>query len=112
MWQVLLRVTLIVLANATAIAVNAATSVESPWIGGLETVRRHPWWWSAALTVATIVFFLLYRPAGREGGDAEPPASSDAAPPGLGGGPAVLRRRRIPASIGSGCRRNLASARG
>ncbi|MBT2451427.1 hypothetical protein J7F03_31065 [Streptomyces sp. ISL-43] len=65
------------LAAASAVAVNAATSVEAPWPWGLEVLRRNPWAATAVLTVACIGAALL-TPLLQRGGAA---AGSDDPPP-------------------------------
>ncbi|GAB4050225.1 FxSxx-COOH system tetratricopeptide repeat protein [Catellatospora paridis] len=69
-------------ATLAAVAVNAATDVESGWPGPLGWVQAHPWRWTAGLTaVAALTTFLTYlwqlrmehtnnanEPAGADGG--------------------------------------------
>jgi WD40 repeat protein len=50
-----LTVLTVLVANVTAVAVNAATNVPGGWPGGLEAVRAHPFRWSAGLTVAAVL---------------------------------------------------------
>src|SRR5215813_4682411 len=50
-----LAVTVVVVSNLGAVALNAATSVQSRWPAGLEAIHRHPFRWSAGLTVIAVV---------------------------------------------------------
>ncbi|MEV6303219.1 NB-ARC domain-containing protein [Actinoplanes sp. NPDC051861] len=87
----ILLVITVVATNLGAIAINAATDVESPWPLGLDVIRTHPFRWSAGLTLlAVLLGAITWWLQQRHPGPLRAPVSPPAAP----SQPAPARRQR------------------
>jgi threonine/homoserine efflux transporter RhtA len=53
-WILVLTAVVVIATQAAAVAISAATSVQTRWPLGLEAVRAHPFQWSIAFTVLIV----------------------------------------------------------
>lgn len=93
-----------VVAQLGAMAVNAATSVESRWPGGLDVIRRFPFYSALLLTTviaALTVVMALWSDRGRGVGDSPEPTAPEWVDRLVEVGLVVRGRRRFGAAVGT-----------
>ena len=76
-WILVLTAVVVIATQAAAVAINAATSVQTRWPLGLEAVRAHPFQWSIAFTVLIVAAgsaaWWLQQRSGRRADELRPP---------------------------------------
>lgn len=76
-WILVLTAVVVIATQAAAVAISAATSVQTRWPLGLEAVRAHPFQWSIAFTVLIVAAgsaaWWLQQRSGRRADELRPP---------------------------------------